>query len=183
MTSRREFLQNSLVATGALALPRTVLGTDSAAAAGAAPRRARGVRVVSTWEFGVGANAAAWPVLARGGSALNAVEAGARWAEGNLCNSTVGHCGYPDRDGVLTLDTSIMDGDGTAAAVAAIEDIEHQRPAASRKLQVCFLANNRDGEVGAYALHPGFVYAVHDGTPGPHDELIESSSIYGSNGE
>ena len=111
MTSRREFLQSSLLATGALALPRTVLGADSAASQ-LAPRRAPGARVVSTWDFGVGANTAAWPVLARGGSALDAVEAGARWAEGDLCNSTVGHCGYPDRDGVLTLDASIMDGDG-----------------------------------------------------------------------
>ncbi|MDQ2889062.1 MAG: isoaspartyl peptidase/L-asparaginase, partial [Gemmatimonadota bacterium] len=82
-------------------------------------------RVVSTWDFGVGANAAAWPVLARGGSAIDAVEAGARWAEGDLCNSTVGHCGYPDRDGVLTLDSSIMRGDGGCGAVAALVDIEH----------------------------------------------------------
>ena len=65
----------------------------------------------------------------------------------------------------------------------AIERVVHKRPAESRTLQVCFLAIDRDGEVGAYALHPGFVYAVHDGTPGPHDKLIESPSIYRSNGE
>ena len=47
------------------------------------------------------------------------MEAGARWAEGTLCNSTVGRCGYPDRDGVLTLDASIMDGDGRCGAEAA----------------------------------------------------------------
>ena len=82
-------------------------------------------RVVSTWDFGVGANAAAWPVLARGGAALDAIEAGARWAETGLCNPTVGHCGNPDRDGVLTLDSSIMDGDGRCGSVAALEDIEH----------------------------------------------------------
>ncbi|HEY9516479.1 MAG TPA: isoaspartyl peptidase/L-asparaginase, partial [Gemmatimonadaceae bacterium] len=108
-----------MLATGALALPRTMVVGETAAGGVA------GGRVVSTWDFGVGANAAAWPVLARGGSALDAIEAGARWAEADLCNSTVGHCGYPDRDGVLTLDASIMDGDGRCGAVAAIEDIEH----------------------------------------------------------
>lgn len=81
--------------------------------------------MVSTWDFGVGANQAAWTKLSAGGSALDAVETGARWAEETLCNTTVGHCGYPDRDGVQTLDASIMDGDGRCGAVAAIEDILH----------------------------------------------------------
>lgn len=115
MTSRRRFLQSSLLAAGAAALP---------AMADVRPLPG-GARVASTWDFGVGANQAAWQVLGAGGSALDAVEAGARWAEADLCNSTVGHCGYPDRDGVLTLDASIMDGDGRCGAVAAIEDIEH----------------------------------------------------------
>jgi len=70
MGNRRQFLQASLLAAGAAVLPRGE----------SAPARS-GARVVSTWDFGVGANAAAWPVLARGGSALDAVEAGARWAE------------------------------------------------------------------------------------------------------
>jgi len=352
MSSRRHFLHSSLLATGSLALPRLTLprfvrdaGIDAPAegttrTSSDAPA---GARVVSTWDFGVGANAAAWPVLARGGSALDAIEAGARWAEGDLCNSTVGHCGYPDRDGVLTLDASIMSGDGRCGAVAALEDIEHpvsvaravmektphvmlvgegaqqfavsqgfpkrplltdearaawkkwletsdyhpqmnverqtkpgdahdhdtlgivaldshgalagacttsgiawkmhgrvadsaiigaglfvdddvgaatasgvgeemirnaashlvveymrqgrtpteacraaiervvhKRPAASKTVQVCFLAINKHGEVGAFALHPGFVYAVHDATPGPHDQLIKAGSIYPS---
>ncbi|GHH60103.1 MULTISPECIES: N(4)-(beta-N-acetylglucosaminyl)-L-asparaginase [Gammaproteobacteria] len=114
MTDRRQFLQAGLAAAGALALPRV-----------RASSTAGGARVVSTWDFGVPANQAAWKVLAAGGSALDAVEAGARWVESELCNPTVGHCGYPDRDGVLTLDASIMDGDGRCGAVAAIEDIEH----------------------------------------------------------
>jgi N4-(beta-N-acetylglucosaminyl)-L-asparaginase len=46
---------------------------------------------------------------------------------------------------------------------------------------VCFLAIDKHGEVGAYALHPGFVYAMHDATPGPHDKLIAAQSIYGGN--
>lgn len=112
--SRRRFLQTSLLTAGAAALPTAI--------ARSAPG---GARVASTWDFGVPANQAAWKVLAGGGSALDAVEQGARWAESELCNSTVGRCGYPDRDGVLTLDASIMDGDGRCGAVAAIEDIDH----------------------------------------------------------
>ena len=338
MTSRRQFIQSSLFATGALAMPTRIVraATDRG--------RAAGGRVVSTWDFGVGANAAAWPVLSGGGSALDAVEAGARWAETGLCNTTVGHCGYPDRDGVLTLDASIMHGDGSCGAVAALQEIDHpvsvaravmektphvmlvadgaqqfavsqgfrkralltedarkawrqwletakynpgmnvertstagdrhdhdtlgilalddsgtlagacttsgmawkmhgrvadsaiigaglfadndvgaatasgvgeemirnsasflvvelmrqgrsprdacreaiervvhKRPAATKTLQVCFLAINKDGEVGAFALHPGFVYAVHDATPGPHAKLIAAESIYAGN--
>jgi N4-(beta-N-acetylglucosaminyl)-L-asparaginase len=67
----------------------------------------------------------------------------------------------------------------TDACREAIDRVVHKRREASRTLQVCFLAINRDGEVGAYALHAGFVYAVHDGTPGPHDRLIDSASMYG----
>ena len=337
MTSRRRFLQASLLAAGAAGLPHA--RGFSANAPG------NGARVVSTWDFGVGANRVAWSVLGQGGNALDAVEAGARWAESDLCNASVGRCGNPDRDGVLTLDASIMAGDGRCGAVAALEDIDHpvsvarrvmertphvllvgegaqqfaitqgfekkplltdearkawrewlktseykprinsergrategrpgdssnhdtlgilaldasgklagacttsgmawklhgrvgdspivgaglyvdndvgaatasgvgeemirnaasflvvelmrqgrspadacreaidrvlhKRPEASKTLQVCFLALNKHGEVGAFALHKGFVYAVQDAGPGPHDRLHEAHSVY-----
>ena len=115
MSTRRQFLQTSMLLAAAGAAPRVL----------ASPPTASGARVVSTWDFGVGANQAAWQVLNAGGSALDAVEAGARWAESELCNSTVGHCGYPDRDGVLSLDACIMDGDGRCGSVAALSDILH----------------------------------------------------------
>ncbi len=121
MNSRRRFLQSSLLSATALALPAGVAATKDTPAAGKSSR----ARVVSTWDFGVGANQAAWQKLQDGGSALDAVETGARWAEGTLCNTTVGRCGYPDRDGVQTLDASIMDGDGRCGSVAALEDILH----------------------------------------------------------
>jgi len=124
MPSRRSFLQTTVLATGAAMLP---------------PLRARtsatGAKVVSTWDFGVPANQAAWTVLGKGGSALDAVEAGARWAETGQCNSTVGHCGYPDRDGYVTLDACIMDGDGRCGSVAAIEDIDHPVSVARRVME------------------------------------------------
>jgi len=117
MTTRRHFLRQMGLTTAALALPGPLLSATSSAPGGA--------RVVSTWDFGVGANQAAWQVLRSGGHALDAVEQGARWAETDLCNSTVGRCGYPDRDGIVSLDASIMDGDGRCGAVAALEEIDH----------------------------------------------------------
>ena len=116
--TRRRFLHSSLLSAAAMALPEAV----SAGGATAGVPAAR-PRVVSTWDFGVGANQAAWKVLAARGAALDAVEAGARWAESDLCNASVGRCGNPDRDGVLTLDSCIMDGDGRCGSVAALEDI------------------------------------------------------------
>ncbi|HAV70751.1 MAG TPA: N(4)-(beta-N-acetylglucosaminyl)-L-asparaginase [Stenotrophomonas sp.] len=123
MTDRRRFLQASALAAGALALPKLQA------------RAASGARVVSTWDFGVGANQVAWKTLATGGSALDAVEAGARWAESDLCNPTVGRCGNPDRDGVLSLDASIMDGDGRCGSVAALSDIAHPVSVARRVME------------------------------------------------
>ncbi|KAB7633021.1 N(4)-(beta-N-acetylglucosaminyl)-L-asparaginase [Stenotrophomonas rhizophila] len=123
MTDRRRFLQASALAAGALALPTLQARTAS------------GARVVSTWDFGVGANQVAWKTLASGGSALDAVEAGARWAESDLCNPTVGRCGNPDRDGVLSLDASIMDGDGRCGSVAALSDIAHPVSVARRVME------------------------------------------------
>lgn len=123
MTDRRRFLQAGALAAGALALPTLQA------------RSAAGARVVSTWDFGVGANQVAWKTLSAGGSALDAVEAGARWAESDLCNPTVGRCGNPDRDGVLSLDASIMDGDGRCGSVAALSDIAYPVSVARRVME------------------------------------------------
>ncbi|MCD9087107.1 N(4)-(beta-N-acetylglucosaminyl)-L-asparaginase [Stenotrophomonas sp. SY1] len=125
MGTRRQFIQTSLLLGAAGAAP----------ALRASPMAANGARVVSTWDFGVGANQAAWKVLSAGGNALDAVEAGARWAESELCNPTVGRCGNPDRDGVLSLDASIMTGEGRCGSVAALTDILHPVSVARRVME------------------------------------------------
>jgi len=51
-----------------------------------------------------------------------------------------------------------------------------KRPQASKGVQVCFLALNALGEVGACALQDGFVYAVCDGPDA--NALTKSVSIY-----
>jgi N4-(beta-N-acetylglucosaminyl)-L-asparaginase len=72
MADRRDFLSATLLAGFALALPRLSRGAE---VAGSLPGGV-GARVVSTWDFGVAANRAAWGVLGRGGRPLDAVEAG-----------------------------------------------------------------------------------------------------------
>jgi N4-(beta-N-acetylglucosaminyl)-L-asparaginase len=91
--------------------------------------------VVSTWDFGIAANKAAWTVLTAGGRSVDAVEAGARVPEADLENHTVGRAGYPDRDGHVTLDASIMDEFGNCGAVAAMEFIAHPISVARRVME------------------------------------------------
>jgi len=80
--------------------------------------------VVSTWDSGVRANAAGWPVLAKGGYALDAVEAAGLAAEDEP-SCCVGLAAYPDRDGKVTLDSCIMDGRGNCGAVSFLDRIKH----------------------------------------------------------
>ena len=64
----------------------------------------------------------AMEVLRRGGSALDAVEAGTRLVEDNLEDHSVGRAGLPNLLGEVELDASIMDGRTLATgAVAAIK--------------------------------------------------------------
>jgi len=80
--------------------------------------------VISTWESGMAVNAEAWKILQNGGRSLDAVEAGAIHME-NEINCCVGLGGYPDRDGIVTLDSCIMDEHANCGAVAGIERIKH----------------------------------------------------------
>lgn len=80
--------------------------------------------MVSTWDSGMPVNAEAWKILANNGRALDAVEAGAKYME-DQTNCCVGLAGYPDREGIVTLDACIMDEQANCGAVAAIERIKH----------------------------------------------------------
>jgi N4-(beta-N-acetylglucosaminyl)-L-asparaginase len=54
---------------------------------------------------------------------------------------------------------------GLSAAAAcreAVEHIAHLRGDAIKDVQVGFLALSRDGTIGAFALQPGFTFAVTD---------------------
>lgn len=81
--------------------------------------------VISTWNFGVPANAGAWEVLSKGGRSLDAVEAGVRIPEADPLVRSVGYGSLPDRDGHLTLDACIMDNELNCGSVAFLEHIMH----------------------------------------------------------
>jgi N4-(beta-N-acetylglucosaminyl)-L-asparaginase len=80
--------------------------------------------VVSTWDSGLTANKAAWPILQKGGKALDAVEAAGRASEAEP-SCCVGLAAYPDRDGRVTLDSCIMAGNGDCGAVSYLERVKH----------------------------------------------------------
>lgn len=81
--------------------------------------------VLSTWNFGIQANAAAWEVLKKNGRALDAVEAGVKIPEGDPNERSVGYGGRPDRDGKVTLDACIMDDFSNIGSVACLQHIKH----------------------------------------------------------
>lgn len=115
MINRRKFLQLSAITAPLIAAKKSL---------------ANGLEgtikpiVVSTWDSGMAVNAEAWKILSKKGRALDAVEAGAMQIE-NLINCCVGLGGYPDRDGIVTLDSCIMDEHANCGAVAGIERIKH----------------------------------------------------------
>jgi N4-(beta-N-acetylglucosaminyl)-L-asparaginase len=118
MFNRRKFILKSSLGVSSLLVSTKLLG-KAVNKANVFPI------VISTWGFGVAANKAAWEVLIKGGKALDAVEAGARVPEADERNRSVGPSGYPDRDGIVTLDACIMDELGNCGAVAAMENIDH----------------------------------------------------------
>ena len=80
--------------------------------------------VLSTWK-NEKANDAAWESLKKTGRALDAVEAGARIPEADPNDTSVGYGGFPDRDGIVTLDACIMDEKGNAGSVTFLQNIMH----------------------------------------------------------
>jgi len=120
MFNRRKFIQLSAASASLAALSKSAFAkTLISTPASILPI------VISTWDFGIAANKAAWTVLEKGGRALDAVETGVRVPEADMNNHTVGRAGYPDRDGHVTLDACIMDEFGNCGSVAAIENIAH----------------------------------------------------------
>lgn len=123
--SRRSFLKKTSTAavavTGLANVSCTQEGDGVMVSAGPANKPI----VVSTWNHGVQANEAAWEILSKGGRALDAVEAGVRVTESDPAVRTVGIGGYPDRNGIVTLDACIMDEKGDCGSVAFLQNIEN----------------------------------------------------------
>jgi N4-(beta-N-acetylglucosaminyl)-L-asparaginase len=123
MTSRRDFIKRGTLASAALLLNQTeVISQDKN---NLENKIINQPIVLSTWNFGLKANEAAWEILKNKGRALDAVEAGVKIPEGDPTERSVGYGGRPDRDGRVTLDASIMDENSNIGSVACLEHIKH----------------------------------------------------------
>src|ERR1700712_1163451 len=81
--------------------------------------------IIASSNGGIGM-AAAWDILASGGTAIDAVEAAARLVEDNPDDHSVGYSGYPNLLGEVELDASIMDGTTLrAGAVGGLRGYRH----------------------------------------------------------
>jgi N4-(beta-N-acetylglucosaminyl)-L-asparaginase len=124
MTNRRNFLKKTALATAGLALT-SFKNTTETAENKIELNSVQKPIVLSTWRFGIEANAAAWEILSKNGRALDAVEAGVKIPEGDPNERSVGYGGRPDRDGKVTLDACIMDEFSNIGSVACLEHIKH----------------------------------------------------------
>ncbi|MFY8068792.1 MAG: isoaspartyl peptidase/L-asparaginase family protein [Flavobacterium sp.] len=124
MTNRRNFLKKTALATAGLALT-SFKNTTETAENKIELNTVQKPIVLSTWRFGIEANAAAWEILSKNGRALDAVEAGVKIPEGDPNERSVGYGGRPDRDGKVTLDACIMDEFSNIGSVACLEHIKH----------------------------------------------------------
>jgi N4-(beta-N-acetylglucosaminyl)-L-asparaginase len=118
--SRRSFMRTSAIAgTGLLmnqSSPQQLLGSI---------KKSVVPITVSTWENTIKATERTIELLLNGKNSLDAIEAGIMVAENDPTNTTVGYGGFPDEDGIVTLDASIMDWNGNAGSVAGVENIRH----------------------------------------------------------
>ncbi|WP_209330189.1 isoaspartyl peptidase/L-asparaginase family protein [Lunatimonas salinarum] len=120
MLGRRKFLIKTVIGAGAafpLAIAEGSFGKP--VGKGSMPL------ILSTWDHGMAANERAWEVLNSGKSIVDAVEEGVKVTENDLDNLSVGLQGLPDREGITTLDASIMRGDGACGAVAFVRQVKH----------------------------------------------------------
>lgn len=122
MINRRKFLERA-AAAGALSMVPSVLRSEARVTSPVSiPDNPV---VISTWNHGLDANEAAINVLKNGGSVVDAVEQGVWVPEADPNNRSVGLGGFPDIEGKVTLDASIMGPDGNAGSVCFLENIVH----------------------------------------------------------
>lgn len=121
MVSRRHFLKLSAFSAALTSFSGGALGQNKPQA------KKQSVKpiVVSTWQHGLAANAAAWQVLNKQGHAIDAVEIGVKVPEADPEVMTVGYGGYPDREGIVTLDACIMDHQQNCGSVAFLQNFKH----------------------------------------------------------
>ena len=145
MLNRRRFLQVSTLSAPLFSLKNTFNNGNA---------QTKPI-VVATWANGKEVNTEAWKILSKNGRALDAVEAGAIHVE-NTIDCCIGLGGYPDRDGVVTLDSCIMDEHANCGAVAALEQIKHPVSVARKIMETTPHVMLAGAGAQQFALENGF---------------------------
>eukprot|EP00123_Amoebidium_parasiticum_P013124 comp21783_c0_seq2/m.30940 comp21783_c0_seq2/g.30940 ORF comp21783_c0_seq2/g.30940 comp21783_c0_seq2/m.30940 type:complete len:199 (-) comp21783_c0_seq2:23-619(-) len=115
-----------------------------------------GLSVANTWPF-TDATAGGYEVLARGGSAVDAVEAGCSVCEDEQCDGTVGYGGSPSESGETTLDAMIMDGTThDVGSVGCLKRIKSAISVARRVMDHTTLTMLVGDDATAFAKQMGF---------------------------
>ncbi len=135
MLTRKEFIKKSgLTALAGLSLPHLTNARNKPFHEHTEEGEDPFPMVIATWP-NLKATEAAMNSLKAGGTALDAVEAGARVPEADPEDTSVGYGGFPDRDGNVTLDACIMDEKGNAGAVTFLQHIMHPVSVARRVME------------------------------------------------
>ena len=116
--TRRQFLVTSSLALAGTAITKSYpriknIGT------------VKGPLCISTWSHGYVANKVSMKVMQSGKTSLDAVELGLHTAENNPKVTSVGYGGFPDAEGNVTLDASIMNWEGNAGTVGFLQEIKN----------------------------------------------------------
>ena len=168
MTNRKDFFKLGLLSS-TLLLPESIRKSIHILNNGTT--NAEKPLILSTWNHGLDANARAWNVLRSGRSILDAVEEGVKVTEADESSRSVGIYGLPDREGIVTLDASIMTGSGDCGSVAFVRQVKHPITLA-RKVMENTLHVMLAGE-GARQ------FAISEGMPIEEEELHpESKKAY-----
>lgn len=91
--------------------------------------------IISTWSFSSRGNDTAWPMLASGGSALDAVEACCATVDAAPDVDSVGYGGLPDASGRVSLDGCIMLSPARCGSACALRHHLHPVSVARRVME------------------------------------------------
>lgn len=112
--------------------------------------------ILTTWSFGPVGNNVAYPALARGGDALDAVVAAATAIEDDPTIDSVGVGGLPDADGRPSLDGAVMTDPGRAGAVCFIRHYPNPVQIARRVMEKTIHITLSGDGAEAFAEREGF---------------------------
>ena len=122
---RRTFIKTASLAGAATVITKNAFSESGAGFLSNIGSGSRGPIILSTWDFGAEVPRSALKALEGGGTIVDAVEKAVMVPEADPKVTSVGYGGFPDRDGKVTVDACIMDGEGNCGSVMFLEHIMH----------------------------------------------------------